>query len=114
MRTIEEDIVAALSAHGLPNVTVRTVFQPAWTTDWMTEHGREQLRAYLGTIPDYAAEVQGVKLSGVRSGGPADNAGLKGGDVIVEFAGTKIANRSMSPRSAASSASASASRRSSL
>jgi len=53
---------------------------------------RESLRAYLGTIPDYAAEVQGVKLSGVRAGGPADKAGLKGGDVIVEFAGTKIAN----------------------
>ncbi|MCX6926058.1 MAG: M28 family peptidase [Verrucomicrobia bacterium] len=51
---------------------------------------RENLRAYLGTIPDYAAEVQGVKLSGVRAGGPADKAGLKGGDVIVEFAGTKI------------------------
>ncbi|HEY5913257.1 MAG TPA: M28 family peptidase [Verrucomicrobiae bacterium] len=52
--------------------------------------GRETLRAYLGTIPDYATEVQGVKLSGVRAGGPADKAGLKGGDVIVEFAGTKI------------------------
>ena len=54
--------------------------------------GRESLRAYLGTIPDYAAEVQGVKLNGVRAGGPADRAGLKAGDVIVEFAGTKIAN----------------------
>jgi len=51
---------------------------------------RENLRAYLGTIPDYAAEVQGVKLSGVRAGGPADKGGLKGGDVIVEFGGTKI------------------------
>ncbi len=53
---------------------------------------RESLRAYLGTIPDYATEVQGVKLSGVRAGGPADKAGLRGGDVIVEFGGTKIAN----------------------
>ncbi|KAF0177672.1 MAG: component of the Tol biopolymer transport system [Limisphaerales bacterium] len=54
--------------------------------------GREQLRAYLGTIPDYAQEVAGVKLSGTRGGSPADKAGLKGGDVIVEFAGQKIAN----------------------
>jgi peptidase M28-like protein/WD40 repeat protein/PDZ domain-containing protein len=51
---------------------------------------RENLRAYIGSIPDYAVEVQGVKLSGVRAGGPADKAGLKGGDVIIEFAGTKI------------------------
>ena len=53
---------------------------------------RENLRAYLGTIPDYATEVQGVKLSGVRTGSPAEKAGLQGGDVIVEFAGQKIAN----------------------
>jgi Tol biopolymer transport system component len=53
---------------------------------------RENLRAYLGTIPDYATEVAGVKLSGVRAAGPADKAGLKGGDVIVEFGGQKIAN----------------------
>ena len=33
-----------------------------------------------------------MKLSGVRAGGPADKAGLKGGDVIVEFGGTKIAS----------------------
>jgi Tol biopolymer transport system component len=51
---------------------------------------RENLRAYIGSIPDYATDIQGVKLSGVRAGAPADKAGLKGGDVIVEFAGTKI------------------------
>ena len=54
--------------------------------------GRETLRTYLGTIPDYTTEVKGVKLSGVRSASPAEKAGLKGGDVIVEFAGQKIAN----------------------
>jgi Tol biopolymer transport system component len=53
---------------------------------------RENLRAYLGTIPDYATEAAGVKLSGVRGGSPAEKAGLKGGDIIVEFAGQKIKN----------------------
>jgi Tol biopolymer transport system component len=53
---------------------------------------RENLRAYLGTVPDYATEVKGVKLSGVRGGSPAERAGLKGGDVIVELSGQKIAN----------------------
>ena len=33
-----------------------------------------------------------MKLSGVRGGSPAEKAGLKGGDVIVEFAGQKIKN----------------------
>lgn len=54
--------------------------------------GRDGLRAFTGTIPDYATEVDGLLLSGVIEGGPAEEAGLAGGDVIVEFAGQKIAN----------------------
>jgi Tol biopolymer transport system component len=57
-----------------------------------TGGGREMLRTYLGTIPDYTTEVKGVKLAGVRGGSPAEKAGLKGGDVVVEFAGQKITN----------------------
>lgn len=53
---------------------------------------RETLRAYIGSIPDYATEVKGVKLSGVRAGSPAEKGGLKGGDVIIEFGGQKITN----------------------
>ena len=56
------------------------------------EGSRDTLRAYLGTIPDYTTEGTGVKISGVRAGGPADKAGLKGGDIIVEFGGQQIAN----------------------
>ena len=50
------------------------------------------MRAYLGTIPDYATEVKGVKLSGVTKGAPAETAGLQQGDIIVELAGRKIEN----------------------
>jgi Tol biopolymer transport system component len=50
------------------------------------------MRVYLGTIPDYGAEVQGVLLSGARKGGPADKAGVRQGDIIVELAGKKIEN----------------------
>lgn len=47
---------------------------------------------YLGTIPDYVAEVEGVKLTGVRSGGPADEAGLKAEDIIVHLGDKSIKN----------------------
>jgi len=51
------------------------------------------LRAYLGTVPDYAqGDVAGVKLSGVGKNGPAEKAGVRGGDIIVELAGKKIEN----------------------
>ncbi len=57
------------------------------------EQPRAFLRAYLGTIPDYAeTDTPGVKLSGVAADGPASKAGVKSGDTIVELAGKKIAN----------------------
>jgi aminopeptidase YwaD len=49
-------------------------------------------RVYLGTIPDYSAAGEGVTLSGVREGSPAEKAGLKGGDVILRFGTRKIKN----------------------
>ena len=55
------------------------------------ETPRVNLRAYLGTIPDYVADgVQGVKLSGVGKGGPAEDAGLQRGDIIVRLADKPI------------------------
>ncbi len=54
--------------------------------------GASEFRVYLGTIPDYGEEVDGVKLTGVREGSPAAKAGLKGGDIIVECGGKKIKN----------------------
>ncbi len=49
-------------------------------------------RAYLGTVPNYGTDVVGVMLDDVKSGGPSETAGVRGGDVVVELAGTKIEN----------------------
>lgn len=48
--------------------------------------------ASLGTIPDYSQTEGGVLLSGVREGGPAEKAGIRGGDVVVKFDGVRIDN----------------------
>jgi Tol biopolymer transport system component len=53
---------------------------------------RDGLRLYLGTIPDYASNLEGVKIAGTTGGSPAEGAGLKPGDIIVEFAGRKVVN----------------------
>ena len=47
---------------------------------------------FTGTIPDYSSEVKGLLLGGVGGGGPAEKAGLRKGDVIVEIGGQTIAN----------------------
>ncbi len=52
---------------------------------------RAGLRASLGTIPDYVeTEQPGLVLSGVVAGGPAEQAGLRAGDRVVELAGRSI------------------------
>ena len=46
---------------------------------------------YLGSIPDMSAsEVEGLRLTGVNAGSPAERAGLTAGDVIVEFGGQTV------------------------
>ena len=48
-------------------------------------------QAYLGSVPDMAASATpGLKLTGVRAGSPAETAGLKPGDIIIEFDGKEV------------------------
>ncbi|HAM72817.1 MAG TPA: peptidase M28 [Verrucomicrobiales bacterium] len=99
------DKAGTLNYEGLERITrfaagfVDDLLKPTEAVDYVKvttsgggSGGRETLRAFLGTIPDYGTEVAGVKLSGVRGGSPADKSGLKGGDIIIQFAGQKIAN----------------------
>jgi C-terminal processing protease CtpA/Prc len=47
--------------------------------------------AYLGSIPDMAAgDGSGLRLTGVRTGSPAEVGGLRADDVIVEFGGKAV------------------------
>jgi ring-1,2-phenylacetyl-CoA epoxidase subunit PaaD len=46
MQLIEEDILAALRAHGVERARVRTTYAPVWTTDWMTDEAKAKLEAY--------------------------------------------------------------------
>ena len=54
--------------------------------------GQATMRIFTGTIPNYAQEADGLLLSGVIAGGPAETAGLQGGDLIIGLAGQTIAN----------------------
>jgi len=46
MDMIRIRIRMALLQHGFSNVQIRTVLSPAWTTDWMSEKGKEKLKAF--------------------------------------------------------------------
>jgi ring-1,2-phenylacetyl-CoA epoxidase subunit PaaD len=46
MNMISLEIEMALEKAGIANAHVRTVLSPAWTTDWMTDEGRQKLLHY--------------------------------------------------------------------
>ena len=46
METIQEDIRHSLARHGLKNVEIKQSLSPAWTTDWMSENGKQKLQEY--------------------------------------------------------------------
>ena len=43
---IERTVREALDANGYRNVAIETVLTPPWTTDWISEQGKERLREY--------------------------------------------------------------------
>ena len=43
---IEQDIRAALDRAGLAQMKIVTALMPPWTTDWISDEGRDKLRAY--------------------------------------------------------------------
>jgi aminopeptidase N len=47
-------------------------------------------RAALGTVPDFAYSGEGVRLSDVNPGSPAEKAGLRGGDVLIAVNGQAV------------------------
>ena len=82
---LSELSVAVAEQHDPPDYVPQTQPSPGGA--------RAGFRAYLGTIPDYAAgSIDGLQLSGVVSGGPAEQADLRSGDIVVELAGRRIEN----------------------
>jgi hypothetical protein len=49
-------------------------------------------RPYFGSIPDFAQDQVGYALTGVTKGGPAERAGIKAGDIIIQLGDSKIGN----------------------
>jgi ring-1,2-phenylacetyl-CoA epoxidase subunit PaaD len=46
MDAISMDIRLKLLEHGIRNIRIQQQLSPAWTTDWMTESGKQKLKAY--------------------------------------------------------------------
>lgn len=46
MLLIETEILTALKRNGYPRARVKTALSPAWSTDWLSDAGRDKLRQF--------------------------------------------------------------------
>lgn len=76
-------VIHTLSTEGL---------EPDFIKVARTAPTRGGFRVSLGTIPDYGAKVDGVRLTGVREGGAAAKAGIRKGDVIQKIGEREVHN----------------------
>ncbi|MBY0563096.1 MAG: phenylacetate-CoA oxygenase subunit PaaJ [Hyphomonadaceae bacterium] len=58
---IERAIRAALDANGFTHVRLETTLAPPWSTDWITDEGREKLRAYGIAPPPKGADAAALR-----------------------------------------------------
>ncbi len=64
--------------------------KPRFTATRNVEMGKARFKVTLGILPDYSFTDGGVKVDGVTEGRPADKAGVKTGDIILQIGEVKI------------------------
>jgi len=85
MSHIAERIAAVLDMHAVEG-EVRTVFSPAWTTDWMSDDGRRKLTEY-GIAPPHRAPAGDV-LVAIRPPVHCPRCGSADTRLVSEFGST--------------------------
>ncbi len=55
---IKKSVRGALDSSGFGDVALETTLSPPWTTDWISEAGREKLRAYGIAPPPHSSSLK--------------------------------------------------------
>lgn len=71
---IKEDLVKALRERGIARVQIETRLSPAWTTEWLSEKGRNRLREY-GIAPPCRTNRNSNTMPAASASSSAANAG---------------------------------------
>lgn len=68
MDAISIDTRLKLIEHGYKKVKITSVLSPAWTTDWMTESGKQKLKEYGIAPPNVKQQVCHTELFATAEG----------------------------------------------
>lgn len=88
MDVISMNIRMLLLEQGIKKITIKQVLSPAWTTDWMSEAGKEKLRAYGIAPPQPLQQVCNTKLFAEEEAIPCPQCGSYHTRRISEFGST--------------------------
>lgn len=84
---LKTEIEMALNAHDLNPVNVIIDLSEAWTTDWMTESGKEKLRTYGIAPPQGQAHQCGTHVA-LSNGIPCPHCSSSATQLLSEFSST--------------------------
>lgn len=87
MNEIEQNIKLKLKEEGLENAEVQTVLSPPWTTDWMTEKGKQKLREY-GIAPPEGSSADKSVLFGKAKKVKCPHCGSTNTQMVSQFGST--------------------------
>lgn len=82
---IEQSIRAALAEAGLSHLNVVTTLAPPWTTDWISEAGRDKLRAFGISPPPRGAGAASLRN---RSAAECPRCGSHNSEEVSRFGST--------------------------
>lgn len=80
------------SVRAIANSPVRPAFTKGADQPAANQSSSIALKVTLGVIPDYSDDPQGLRLTGVKPGSPAEKAGLTGDDIMTKLGSTNIKN----------------------
>ena len=83
---IENSVLQTLREHGIEDVEIRRVLSPPWTTDWISDEGRDKLRQY-GIAPPEKGAGKRALLRGERSVA-CPRCGATATELVSEFGST--------------------------
>lgn len=86
MQTIATMLRMELQLNGFKQIDIKEQLSPAWTTDWMTESGKEKLRAYGIAPPQYKTHNNPLLVSETKV--PCPQCGSTHTEVISQFGST--------------------------
>lgn len=87
MKQIENDIKKLLIDAGYDNPAVKLVYEPAWTTDWLSNDAKERLRKY-GIAPPEHTSVDKSSITGKPKNIACPRCNSKNVKMISQFGST--------------------------